>query len=196
MNKNKKLTSLQQLLRCIGETAQADKVSIKSIMDHVGHRSFGSLLLVAGLLTLAPIIGDIPGVPTLIGMFVLLIAGQLLMGQHYFWLPKWLLNRAITAEKLTKALDWLDKPAAIIDKFIKPRLLLFVSGFAKYMIAIMCVVIALCMPIMEVVPFSANLAGIALAAFGLSLIAEDGVLALFSFILTFTSYVLLAINFF
>jgi hypothetical protein len=40
------------------------------------------------------------------------------------------------------------------------------------------------MPVMEVVPFSANAAGIALAAFGLALIAHDGVLALIAFVFT------------
>ena len=37
---------------------------------------------------------------------------------------------------------------------------------------------------MEVVPFSANGAGIVLTIFGLSLIARDGLLALIAFVLT------------
>ena len=39
-------------------------------------------------------------------------------------------------------------------------------------------VVALAMLGMEVVPFSANLAGIALTAFGLAVVAHDGLLAL------------------
>jgi hypothetical protein len=37
---------------------------------------------------------------------------------------------------------------------------------------------------MELVPFSANLAGIVLTAFGLALIASDGLLALIAIVLT------------
>lgn len=37
----------------------------------VGRRSFGPTLLLAGLVTLAPIVGDIPGVPVLIRWFAL-----------------------------------------------------------------------------------------------------------------------------
>jgi hypothetical protein len=37
---------------------------------------------------------------------------------------------------------------------------------------------------MEFVPFSANIAGAALTAFGLALIAHDGLLALLAFVLT------------
>jgi hypothetical protein len=44
------------------------------------------------------------------------------------------------------------------------------------------------MPFLEVVPFSANLAGAALAAFGLALISRDGLLALLAFALTFTTF--------
>ena len=40
------------------------------------------------------------------------------------------------------------------------------------------------MPLMELVPFSATTAGVALAAFGLAVIAHDGLLALLAFLAT------------
>lgn len=43
-------------------------------MDEVGRKSFGPLLLLAGLNMTAPVIGDIPGVPVILGVFVLLVA--------------------------------------------------------------------------------------------------------------------------
>ena len=49
------------------------------------------------------------------------------------------------------------------------------------------------LPFMEVVPFSANAGGLAIVAFGLALIARDGLLALFSFILTgLTAWLIIA----
>ncbi|MGQ0751395.1 MAG: exopolysaccharide biosynthesis protein, partial [Betaproteobacteria bacterium] len=50
-----------------------------------------------------------------------------------------------------------------------------------YVIAGVCVVIAGAMPVMEVVPFVANGAGAALTAFGLALVAHDGLLAILAF---------------
>lgn len=196
MGKDQQLTNLEQLFDCIGDAAAQkidEKVSIDTIMDMIGRRSFGPLLLVAGLVILAPVIGDIPGVPSIMGMFVFLIAIQLLIGQEHFWLPNWLLERAISSEKLAKAVTWLQKPAHFIDKLIRPRLLIFVNGTAKYMIAVVCILIALMLPFMEVVPFSANAGGLALVAFGLALIAKDGLLSLFSFILTgLTAWLIIA----
>jgi hypothetical protein len=47
--------------------------------------------------------------------------------------------------------------------------------------------ISLAMPVMEVIPFSASGAGAALTAFGLALIARDGLTALFALIFTVTT---------
>ncbi len=60
----------------------------------------------------------------------------------------------------------------------------FVTGFSKYMVAVFCILVAAGMPIMELVPFSATTTGIALTAFGLSLISHDGLLALLAFLAT------------
>ena len=56
----------------------------------------------------------------------------------------------------------------------------------------LCIIIAISMPAMEVVPFVANAAGAALTAFGLSLIAHDGLLALIAFVFTTISVGLVA----
>jgi hypothetical protein len=179
------LTTLEQLLDCIRDAAEGKGyVSLDEILDEVGRRSFGPLLLLAGLITLAPIIGDIPGVPTTMGLLVLLIAGQVLFRQDHFWLPRWLLNRSISKDKLLKVLDWLRRPARFIDRLLRPRLTLFTRDAGIVMIALVCVVIAFAMPLMEVVPFSANAAGLVLTAFGLALIACDGALALLAFAVT------------
>ncbi|HAX11053.1 MAG TPA: exopolysaccharide biosynthesis protein, partial [Marinobacter hydrocarbonoclasticus] len=41
-----------------------------------------------------------------------------------------------------------------------------------------CMAVAAAMPLMELIPFSANGGGLALMAFGLSIVARDGLLAL------------------
>ncbi|MEQ9394631.1 exopolysaccharide biosynthesis protein [Haliea sp.] len=81
-------TNLEQMIdQIVSASRSKGQVLVDDIMNMVGRRSFGPLLLMAGLLTLAPIIGDIPGTPTVIGIFVFLLALQLLLGRDYFWLP-------------------------------------------------------------------------------------------------------------
>lgn len=195
MDTNQEPTSLEQLLDRIGEAAaERDQVPLEAILDAVGRRSFGPLLLVAGLITLAPLIGDIPGMPTLMGVLVLLTAGQLLFHREHFWLPRWLLERSVTREKLCKAIEWLRRPARFVDRWIRPRLTMFVRGVGLHVIAVASIVVAAAMPVMEFVPFSANGAGGALTAFGLALIARDGLLALLALVITAGTFGLIAYN--
>ncbi|MEX2573959.1 MAG: exopolysaccharide biosynthesis protein, partial [Balneolaceae bacterium] len=61
------------------------------------------------------------------------------------------------------------------------RFLLFTAGPAVQVIAAFCLLIATVMPLMEMIPFSANGAGAVFTTFGLSLIARDGLLSLIAF---------------
>lgn len=173
------ITTLTQLIEKIAEVIeQRERISLDEVLDSIGTRSLGPLLLVAGLITLAPVIGDIPGVPTIMAILVLLIAGQLLFQREHLWLPKWLLKRSVSRQKMQKVLGWSRKPARFVDRYIHSRMPRLVEGKGQYLVALVCIAIALAMPLMEVIPFSANFAGLALAAFGLALIARDGALAL------------------
>lgn len=185
MGRRRKVTNLEQLLDRITEAARGhDRVSLGGILEMVGRRSFGPLLLFGGLIALSPVIGDTPGVPTTVGIFVLLITGQLLFGREYVWLPRWLLKRSVARDTLCKALGWLRMPARYVDRLLRPRLTALTHTVGMYVIASVCVVIAAAMPVMEVVPFVANGAGAALTAFGLALVAHDGLLAIFAFAFT------------
>ncbi|WP_323843970.1 exopolysaccharide biosynthesis protein [Microbulbifer magnicolonia] len=177
-------TGLHQLLAHIDKTARdSERVSLEMVVTAVGLRSFAPLLLLVGLILFSPLSG-IPGVPTTMALLVLLVTVQLLLGRRHFWLPQWLLRRSISKDKLQKALRWLEKPARFIDRWLRPRLQFLVKRSGTYLIASICTVIALALPFMEIVPFSATIAGLALAAFGLALVAHDGLLALVAFVVT------------
>ncbi len=176
---NPKATSLVELLDQIESTADKDaKASLDTVMDAIGRRSFGPILVLFGLIILAPLVGDIPGVPTIMAILVLLVAAQVLMRRQRLWLPRWLLDRSISSAKLKKAIKFLRRPARFGDRLLRPRLQVFTGTVGIQVTAALCILIAVVMPLMEVVPFSANIAGIALTALGLALIANDGLLAL------------------
>lgn len=175
----KSIDSTSQLIdRMDGLAERRQRVTLRDLYELVGPRSFGPWMLLAGLIVVAPVVGDIPGVPTATGILVGLVAGQMLFGRSQFWLPNWMLKRSVTSGKLRKALSWLRKPGKWADSVVHPRLTSLVSATGARVVAGMCLGIALMMPFMEVVPFSANLAGLALVAFGLALVAHDGVVGI------------------
>ncbi|MFO7605976.1 MAG: exopolysaccharide biosynthesis protein [Desulfurivibrionaceae bacterium] len=188
MKKSRKPSDLEEILNQIGNAEdEGGEVSLESVLKGLGRRSFGPLLILAGLVILAPVIGDIPGVPTLVAFFVILVAGQMLFNRHHFWLPDWLLRRKVKKGKLDKAVKWLRIPAGYLDRFLRNRLGIFTGALAVRLIAFFCILIAVLTPFLELVPFSANLAGGAMIVFGAALVAEDGFLALLAFILAATT---------
>tara|TARA_R110001599_G_scaffold8837_2_gene43915 strand:+ start:763 stop:1317 length:555 start_codon:yes stop_codon:yes gene_type:complete len=160
-----------------GLAKDAEQVSLAQVVDSVGDRSFGPLLLIIGLTLFSPLSG-VPGMAIFSGMFVLLIALQMLLGRKYFWLPGFMLNRSIAQDKLTKAIGWLKPGARRIDRMIKPRLNFMLHPSSTYLIAALCVLIGAALPFLELVPFSSSIVGLALAILGLSLVARDGLLVL------------------
>lgn len=174
----KKIHDLESLLEAIESGAGgSDNITIDAVMKATGKRSFGPMLLVPGLIALSPLSG-IPGMPTIVGIMTLLIAGQLLIGRSEFWLPQFILRRSISRPRFQTAVGALRKVARFIDRLIKPRLTVLTSGAATYTIAGLCVVLASIAPLLELLPFVITGVGAALTALGLALISHDGLLAL------------------
>jgi hypothetical protein len=178
-------TNLEQLLeRVEAAVGSSGRVSLGAILEEVGRSSFSPLLLIAGLITVAPVIGDIPGVPTTMAIFVSLTAGQLLFGRDHFWLPQWLLKRSIPKDRLCRTLAWMGRPARFVDRFLRPRLRALTGRSGTYAIASACLLIASALPASELIPLTANGLGAALTAYGLALVAGDGLMALIAFAFT------------
>lgn len=175
---------LEELLDQLAWSADTDhtQISVQEIITAVGTRSFGPLLMLVGALIASPLSG-IPMFPSITAAIVLLVSVQLLLGKRYFWLPSWLLRRTVPREKMATAVRWLRPSARFIDRLIRPRLVLLVKGsVATRIAALLCLVIASVMPLLEFIPFSSSLAGVVLTAFGLSLVSRDGLLALVAYL--------------
>ena len=191
----KRPKDLSGVLDAIEAADGARSVKLSAVLDAVGRRAFGPLLVVASLVVLAPGLGDIPGIPTTIALFTAVISAQIVTGREELWLPQWLLKRSVKRTKLTKAIGWLRKPASWVDKLLHPRLGALVRGGASRVLAGVALALAVVMPITEIVPFSANIAGIILLTFGLAVIAEDGLMALIGTAFTAVAIGLLVMKF-
>ena len=167
----------QVLDRLSAAGEDAERVSLGAMLDAVGRRSYGPLIMLPGLIALSPLSG-IPGVPTTVAGMVLIIAGQLLLGRNHLWLPQWLLRRSAPRGKFDKALRFLRPIARFTDRLVRRRLARFTRDVGVRMIAFVCIAIAVGMPALELLPMASTVAGAAFTAFGLGLMAEDGLLVL------------------
>lgn len=173
------IASLEDLLDRIQSLADCKEcVSVRDMLRLSGRRWYGPLLVVAGLVMMMPVVSDIPGVPVLTGAAVILISVQLLMKQNRVWLPLWLQRREVSSDKVGKAIEWARPTAAFVDRYTGDRLRWLVKSAGLMLIALMSIVVAAVTPLLELIPFSATLAGMAIAALGVSVLATDGALAL------------------
>lgn len=191
-----KLTNLEQLLDRLDEAREGrESVSFGRLMETIGKRSFGPLLLLIGIILVSPLSG-IPGMPSTMGVAVFLLSCQMLVQRKHIWLPGWILRRSISEQKLAKAAGWMRKPARFIDRLIGQRLRFLVDGPASWPLALICLLLAVTLPLLEPLPFAATSAGAALTCIGLAMIAHDGLLAAIAYALVFGIGGLAAYHFF
>jgi hypothetical protein len=153
------------------------KVSVGEIVETIGKRSFGPLLLICGLLGMTPLAG-IPTMPSLIALITVLIAGQLAAGRETIWIPKLIAKLSVKAPKVRKAADAARKPARIADRIARPRLPWLTTPAADRLVALACVLVALAVPPLELLPFVAFFPSLAIFAFGVGLVTRDGLIVL------------------
>jgi hypothetical protein len=184
MDETSQPTNLEGLLDELEQAGEGRRrVSVGALVQQVGRRSFGPLLLLAGLLAVSPASG-IPGMPTTVGVLVMAVAVQFLLGREHVWLPGWVLRRRMSRQRFAQALRVARRPARAVDRVLQPRLTALTRAAGAYVTAALCVLVAATMPPLELVPFAATAAGAALTGFGLALIAGDGLVGLVSMLLT------------
>jgi hypothetical protein len=178
------------LLLAICSRNHGTKVSVDDLLLAFGPRSFAPLVLAIGLIAITPI-DSIPTLPTTFGVIIFLTVGQLLLGRRSLWLPRFVADRAVNADRLKRALTWLEPYARSTDRWLGARLVALTQGPGLTAIALCCLLLAALMPLLEFVPLVSTIPSFAFTAFGIALLMHDGVAALFGF--AFTAITLLVI---
>ena len=107
--------SLSDLLDSLEAAADTDTVTVQGVLDEIGDRSITPIVLAISLILVSPLSG-IPGLPTLSAAVILLVMAQALVPNRHLWLPAFLRNRSLRADRLQKAVDRMRRPAAWIDR--------------------------------------------------------------------------------
>jgi hypothetical protein len=177
------LSEVLDVLDALAATAEGDAVTVEALVTTLGRRSFPTLVLAPSLIAVSPVSG-IPGMSSTIGLLVATITAQMLWGRQSAWLPGFLTRRQIKTARLRRALDWLRRPVRALERVAKPRLVLIVSRpFVVLPLSVMLAT-ALAMPLLELVPLSATIAGSLLSVFAVGLLVRDGALVLLALALS------------
>jgi hypothetical protein len=172
--------SLTALLASIRPHAHEESVTLGEILARIGQRSFSATLMVIGLLMVSPL-SAIPFLPSLVAIVILLIAGQAIIGRHHLWLPDFLTRRRISADKLRRALDTLNRPARWIDGHRSGRWVILTQWPISSLAYFVIIAIALTWPPLSFVPFSTTLSAVGMSFLAAGQTLKDGIFVLLGY---------------
>jgi hypothetical protein len=180
--------SLSQLLTDFAANLNAERVSVRDIIDSLGHRSFGFTLLIFALPNSLPILG-IPGVSTITGLPLLLIALQMSLRHHRVYMPHWIAKQSLATDSFRNIIERVTPWIKRVEKLLKPRLDFLTHKAAEPWLGAVCVSLAalLILPI----PLGNLLPGLSILLIALGLIEKDGLFVLAGLILAVTSWIYL-----
>lgn len=156
---------------------QGGAVQVGDMVGLVGARSYGPFLVLPALLEISPI-GAVPGVPTTLAVFIVLVAGQLLLGRPQLWLPRFVARASIDAQRLRVALVRLRPLARRLDGWFHGRLQALTSGPLVRVAALACIALACLVPPLDLLPFASSGPMLVIAMIGLALLVRDGLVML------------------
>lgn len=169
---------LSDLVKRLGELGERkDQVSVHDIRGMLGERSFGPLIALPALIEITPI-GGIPGVPTLIAVMITLVCAQMLFGRNHLWLPNVLERKTLAGDRVKDGMKWLERPAGWIDRVLRPRLSWFSGTVGLRIVALLCILLCITVPPLELLPFASTIPMGAIALMGLGLMVRDGLVIL------------------
>lgn len=172
--------SLQGMLRMLRPDDDDDFVSLRTILSHVGDRSFTTVILLTALVLVSPI-SAIPGLPST-GMLVIVgVASQYLVGRDHLWLPAFVLNRQVQRSKLERAIEFLHGPMGWIDRRTKARLSLLTRRPIKWLIVLTIIATALPWPLLEPLPMVTSIGATAVSLLAIGLVTRDGLFVVLGF---------------
>lgn len=158
--------------------AQGDDVALGDLVKAFGAASFVSTMMVPALLVVSPLSG-IPFFSSVCGLTIAFIAGQMLFRRSHLYLPDTVTRRRLPGDKLRAALKRMRRVADFLDRHTrKGRLRRLVGNGGRVVPDLLCVIAGGLMPVLELVPFSSSVLGMAVLCFSVALLTRDGAFVL------------------
>jgi len=163
-----------------------EAVSLADVLAAVGERSFGALLVLFALPNLFA--GILPGLSIVLGLPLMLLSLQLLVAARKPWLPARLAQLEVRTRELRRMADALVPRLRVLERGLKPRLLLMTAPWAEKIIGGACLVLAVL--VFLPIPFANLLPAVGIMLFGSALLERDGLVAIAAVAVTAVSLAL------
>ena len=162
--------SLSEVFQRLVDPARGQKISLREILDELGERGYGALIVLLCLPNFLPF--SVPGFSALTGLPIAFFCLLLLLGVKKPWLPAALMDRSVDrssyATVVTRFVPWLVK----MEGWVKPRLPALTSTAGERVIGLVGIPVAILLA--APIPFGNPPPAIALALLALGVLERDG----------------------
>jgi hypothetical protein len=170
MLRRRRPRKLSQVFSDIAENSSG-QVSIGTIRDRLGDRSFAALLVFFAAINMIPLP---PGASAFLGLPLLIVSLQMVYGSRRAWLPELLTRRSVSAETFRSIADRVVPWLIWIEQMIRPRYWPFRRRRGDRVIGLIALLMAISITLP--IPLGNWPPAFSTALLGLALSERDGIL--------------------
>jgi hypothetical protein len=162
-----------EVLRELTE-GEEERVTFREILTRLRHRAFGFTLLIFALPCCLPMP---PGIPTVCGFALVIIALNLIAARQRLWLPNVLANKSVARVDLQRTVVRVVPYLERLEKICKPRFPIVTEPVGKVLIGIVILMLGIIMILP--IPFLGNMPpGFAASVIAIGMTERDGLVVL------------------
>jgi hypothetical protein len=132
--------TVSALLTELAESWPAERITIGDMVAAFGPRGYGLLMFIFALPNMIP---AVPGISSLLGLPLGIIAWQMAVGRPTPWLPQKLARQSLSTSQLRTIAQRASPWMARVERFLKPRPGWITTSFGERLIGIVSLILAI-----------------------------------------------------
>jgi hypothetical protein len=153
---------------------EGERVTFREVLTGLRHRAFGFTLLIFALPCCLPMP---PGIPTVCGVAIVIIALNLIAARQRLWLPAAIADKSFARADLRRMIDRVVPYLERLEKICKPRFAIVTEPVGKVLIGM--VILALGFVMILPIPLLGNMPpGFAASVIAIGITERDGLMVL------------------
>jgi hypothetical protein len=153
---------------------EGERLTFREILTRLRHRAFGFTLLIFALPCCLPMP---PGIPTVCGIAIAIIALNLIGARQRLWLPRAIADKSFLRADVRRLVERVTPHLERLERVCKPRLPIVTETVGKILIGIVILVLGFVMILP--IPFLGNMPpGLAASVIAIGMTERDGLIVL------------------
>jgi hypothetical protein len=161
---------LSEVIDDLGRNASGP-VSIATIRDALGDRSFAALLVFFSAINLLPLP---PGTTLILGLPLILVSAQMVVGKTSAWLPRFVLDKSLNPAQFRRLSGSLVPRLQKLERFVQPRYWPFYPSHDERVIGLLALIMGITVTLP--IPFGNWFPALSTTLLGLALSERDGLI--------------------